>query len=105
MDLFEFEIILDDTYEVDAWLPTLCAKNSRRFKEVSYSKAAVSNLKQYIKNEFGSRKKSVDDYMYAITKYIKQMEKFAKVNADNSFIFTTAASVASNVNEILRGMR
>ena len=106
MSMEEFERLLYDTYQMDAYLPPLFRKWKTDYENVSYSLWAIDELKSFIAKKLGIRAYgSVDEFCEWTHEFAKNMRHYSQISSKTSHIFRIAGNMAENILELLRAMK
>lgn len=104
MDVETFCMILDDTYLMDIWLPSVYSKE---FERVSYSKWAFNEIKEYVSmGLYSYRYWSLQEYCAVVNDFMQKMLRYSEEerNARARQIFNIAYKTAVDVLDLLHSM-
>lgn len=105
MSIEQLDLLLCDTYQMDAWFP-FSWKWKRELEKSSYSVWAIDELKRYIVGRLYPKKSgSVEDFITLVAEFRRMMNQFSKINPDNNFMFSVAVDVSTDVLDILHAMK
>lgn len=106
MSLDQFELLLYDMYQMDAWLPPLFSKWTEDYKKTSYSQWAVDELKEFIAERIYPRTSgSMDEFSELTREFMKKMSAYSKVNPKTRIMFCSACEMAANILDLLQAMK
>lgn len=109
MNIEQFELILCDTYTMDAWTPPPLWKWKKEFNEASCKQWALQELERYVRKRFGSHTNgSVDEFIKFTREFAMKMARYSKHSGENQEmheIFQTASSVAADILDLLNAMK
>lgn len=99
------DLLLCDTYQMDAWFP-FGWKWKKELEKSSYSVWAIDELKRYIVGRLYPKKSgSVEDFITFVGDFRRIMNQFSKINPDNNFMFSVAADISTDVLDLLHAMK
>lgn len=105
MSIEQLELILSDTYQMDAWFP-FGWKWKKELEKSSYSVWAIDELKRYIVGRLYPKKfGSVEDLIIFVGDFRRMMNQFSKINPDNNFMFSVAVDISTDVLDLLHAMK
>lgn len=106
MDIEQLNLILAD-YTMDMVLPrTYFLSQKKRLERVSYSLWAVDKLKEHIISGMcGKTRASINYYIFAIENFMQKMDDYSRLNATNSFMFSTANDIAADILDLFMAMK
>lgn len=105
MSIEQFELILYDMYQMDAWTPPLAYKWKESFQEASWSKWALNELKEYVAGKLYPHTSGTIQDFYTITReFMLKMARYSKTNRRTNAIFQTGRKMAADVLDLLRAM-
>ena len=91
MSIEQLDLLLCDTYQMDAWFPFGWA---------------IDELKRYIVGRLYPKKSgSVEDFITFVGDFRRIMNQFSKINPDNNFMFSVAADISTDVLDLLHAMK
>lgn len=106
MSIYEFTLILWDSYKMDVWMPPLFGEWKKYYKRVSYQQWAIDELKDFIAEQLFPRTEApLDEFCELTCKFMKKMTRYAKVNPKTSVIFSAAGEMAADVLDLLYAMK
>jgi len=106
MSIDQLELILYDTFQMDAWMPPLFGKWTEEFKSASYSQWAVDELKEYIAQKIYPRTSgSIEEFCAYTHAFMMKMAEYSRVNPKTCQIFQSASNMAAEVLDLLRAMK
>lgn len=105
MSIDQLELILYDTFQMDAWMPPLFNKWTEDFKKASYSQWAVDELKDYIAEKIHPRTNgSIREFCNLTHDFMMKTARYAKVNPRTCQMFQTASNMAADILDLLHAM-
>ena len=105
MSIEQLDLLLCDTYQMDAWFP-FGWKWKKELEKSSYSVWAIDELKRYIVGRLYPKKSgSVEDFITFVGDFRRIMNQFSKINPDNNFMFSVAADISTDVLDLLHAMK
>lgn len=105
MSIEQLDLLLSDTYQMDAWFPAHL-KLRKEFEKSSYSVWAIDELKRYIVDRlYPQQSGSVDDFIIFVSGFRQMMNHFSKIRPENNFMFSVAVDVSTDVLDILHAMK
>lgn len=105
MSIEQLDLLLCDTYQIDAWFP-FGWKWKKELEKSSYSVWAIDELKRYIVGRLYPKKSgSVEDFITFVGDFRRIMNRFSKINPDNNFMFSVAADISTDVLDLLHAMK
>lgn len=106
MSVYQFKLMLYDTFRLDAWVPPLFGKWREEFKKVSYSQWAIDELIEYCEEALSPKETgSVDDFYNLTYIFMKKMSEYSKVNPRTSSIFKAAKEMCVDILDFLKAMK
>ena len=105
MSIDQLDLILDDMYRMDVWLPPLYGKWVKDYEKTSYSQWAVDELRDFIAEQIYPRTEgSIEEFCKLTRKFMVKTINYAKINPDTSLIFQSASETAANILDLLKAM-
>lgn len=105
MTIEQFELMICDMYQLDEWLPSPVFER-KEFTKNSYSQWAIGEFRNYlVKRIYPRTVGTVDEFIEIAGEFIKKMDQFAKLNANNRKMFSIARDIASDIQEVFRAMK
>ena len=105
MSFDQFELILYDTFQMDAWMPPLYGRWTEEFKKSSYSQWAVDEIKEYVADKLYPKDNGdISEYCSLTEEFASKMSGYAKLGFRNRLIFQTAVYMSDAVVDLLRTM-
>lgn len=105
MSIEQLDLLLCDTYQMDAWFP-FGWKWNKELEKSSYSVWAIDELKRYIVDRlYPQQSGSVDDFIIFVSGFRQMMNRFSKIRPENNFMFSVAVDVSTDVLDILHAMK
>lgn len=104
MDIETFNMILDDAFVMDIWLPS---PRSKEFQRFSLDKWAFNEIKEYVSmGLYPYNGGTVKEYCAIVNNFMLKMSRYSEKesNVRACQIFTTAYKAAANVLDLLHGM-
>ena len=106
MDIDQFNLILYDMYQMDAWMPPLFGKWRDEFKKASYAQWAVDELKEFIAERIYPRTSgSTDEFIELTHEFMMKMSHYSRVNPETRQIFQSASNIAADILDLLHAMK
>lgn len=106
MSIDQFELILYDMYQMDAWMPPLFGKWSDEFKKASYSQWAVDELKDFIAEQIYPRTSgSIDEFCKLTHEFMMKTARYSRVNQQTCQIFQSASEMSADILDLLHAMQ
>ena len=106
MSIDQLDLILDDMYRMDLWLPPLYGKWIKDYEKTSYSQWAVDELRDFIAEQIYPRTEGSIKEFYNLTyEFMMKMSQYSKVSPKTHLIFQTAKQKASDVLDLLQAMK
>lgn len=104
MSIEQLDLLLCDTYQMDAWFP-FGWKWKKELEKSSYSVWAIDELERYIVGRLYPKKSgTVEDFIIFVGDFRRMMDRFSKINPDNNFMFSVAADISTDVLDLLHAM-
>lgn len=103
MYLVQFEDMIYDLYEMDAWAPPLFGKWSREFEKYSYKQWAITELKKYIRANASSDYITLKEYLVLCRAFYMCMLRYSK-HAKSHHMFDDAMEISRSIIGILQDM-
>ena len=104
MSIEQLDLLLCDTYQMDAWFP-FGWKWKKELEKSSYSVWAIDELKRYIVGRLYPKKSgSVEDFIIFVGDFRRMMNQFSKINPDNNFMFSVAVGISTDVLDLLHAI-
>ena len=105
MSIEQLDLLLCDTYQMDAWFP-FGWKWKKELEKSSYSVWAIDELKRYIVGRLCPKKSgSIEDFIAFVGDFRRMMNQFSKINPDNNFMFSVAVDISTDVLDLLHAMK
>lgn len=106
MSIDQFELIIYDTFQMDACMPPLFNKWEEEFKKASYSQWAIGEIINYITKRLYPRTSGTVDEFYIFTQdFMKKMSWYSEVNPKTSKIFRIACDMSADILDLLQAMK
>jgi hypothetical protein len=105
MSIEQLDLLLCDTYQMDAWFP-FGWKWKKELEKSSYSVWAIDELERYIVGRLYQKKSgTVEDFIIFVGDFRRMMNQFSKINPDNNFMFSVAVDISTDVLDLLHAMK
>lgn len=105
MSIEQLDLLLCDTYQMDAWFP-FGWKWKKELEKSSYSVWAIDELKRYIVGRLYPKKSgSVEDFIIFVGDFRQMMDRFSKIRPENNYMFSVAVDVSTDVLDLLHAMK
>lgn len=105
MSIEQFELIMSDMYQMDAWMPNPIFEK-REFAKSSYSQWAIGEFRNYLVRSLYPRTEgTLDEFINIAEKFIKKMDYFSTINSANSTMFSIARDTVADIQDMLRAMK
>lgn len=106
MSIDQFELIIYDMFQMDAYMPPLFNKWEEEFKRASYSQWAIGEIINYIIKRLYPRTSGTVDEFYIFTQdFMEKMSRYSQVNPQTSKIFRAARDISDNILDLLQAMK
>ena len=106
MSIEQLDLLLCDTYQMDAWFP-FGWKWKKELEKSSYSVWAIQELGNYVGFRLGppGTVRTTDEIINYVKEFQKEMDGFSKLNPLTEQMFSIAKDIATNVLDVLLAMR
>lgn len=105
MSIDQLDLILYDTYRMDAWMPPLFGKWTDEFKKASYSQWAIDELREFIAESiYPCTSGSIEEFIKLTHEFMMKMSRYSRVNPKTSQIFQSAFAMAADILDLLHAM-
>lgn len=105
MSIKQFELIMYDMCQMDAWMPNPVF-DKYEFAKSSYSQWAISEFRNYLVRSLYPRTEgTIDEFINTTEKFIEKMDYYSEINSANSRIFLIARDTVGDIQDIFRAMK
>lgn len=105
MSIEQFELIMCDMYQMDAWMPNPVF-DKYEFTKSSYSQWAISEFGNYLVRSLYPRTEgTIDEFINMAEKFIGKMDYYSTINSANSRMFSIARNTVADIQDMLRAMK
>ena len=106
MSIDQLDLLLYDTYQMDAPYPYFYGGKNELYKRVSYSQWAINELKNFIAERIYPRTSgSVNEFCKLTSEFMGKMARYASLNSGAHIIFDSAYEITGNILDLLETMK
>lgn len=105
LDIFEFCLMVEDSFVMDSWQPPLCRRYKKEFQLITYYDWGIMEVENRVAEWLYPRKSApTEEYIWIIDRIKKKFEKYSRFNKKTSMIFDQAFLAAEDILDLLKSL-